>query len=75
LIAAVALSLLVWAYLLAAHGRFWQAGPTLAPDKPAATPPIAVRHQGCGCQTGGDGGAGAVLGATAIGLLLRRRRR
>jgi hopene-associated glycosyltransferase HpnB len=42
LIAAVALSLLVWAYLLAAHGRFWQAGPTLAPDKPAATPPIAV---------------------------------
>jgi MYXO-CTERM domain-containing protein len=41
----------------------------------AAAPPIAVRQQGCGCQTGGDGDAGAVLGATAIGLLLRRRRR
>ncbi len=25
------LSLLIWAWLLAAHGRFWQAGPVLAP--------------------------------------------
>lgn len=31
----VLLSLLIWIYLLVAHGRFWQSGPEL----PAATPP------------------------------------
>lgn len=30
-----ALSLLIWLYLLAAHGRFWQSGPELAPARPA----------------------------------------
>ncbi len=34
------LSLLVWMYLLGWHGRFWQAGPVLAPDRPAETPPV-----------------------------------
>jgi len=33
------LALLAWAYLLALHGRFWQAGPALAPTRPASPPP------------------------------------
>ena len=36
------LSLLIWLYLLLAHGRFWQSGPELAPARPAAAPPVAV---------------------------------
>ncbi|MGI4952203.1 MAG: glycosyltransferase [Janthinobacterium lividum] len=31
-----ALALLIWAYLLAAHGRFWSAGPVL--------PPVRIQH-------------------------------
>lgn len=37
-----ALALLAWAYLLLAHGRFWQAGPVLAPAQPAASPAVDV---------------------------------
>jgi hopene-associated glycosyltransferase HpnB len=37
-----ALSLLVWAYLLFARGRFWQSGPELAPARPAGAPAVAV---------------------------------
>jgi hopene-associated glycosyltransferase HpnB len=37
-----ALALLAWLWLVAAHGRFWEAGPVLAPSRPAASPPIAV---------------------------------
>ena len=37
-----ALALLAWAYLLLAHGRFWQAGPMLVPAQPAASPPVDV---------------------------------
>ena len=40
--ALAALSLLVWAYLLLAHGRFWSAGPVLAPAEPRRAPPVAV---------------------------------
>jgi MYXO-CTERM domain-containing protein len=40
----------------------------------AAAPPIAVRQQGCGCQTTEGGGVEALVGAAAVGLLLRRRR-
>jgi len=36
------LSLLVWVYLLFLHGRFWQAGPVLAPAVPAHAPDVAV---------------------------------
>ncbi len=36
------LSFAVWAYLLSAHGRFWQAGPVLTPAMPANTPPVTV---------------------------------
>jgi len=36
------LSLLVWMYLLFLHGRFWQAGPVLAPSVPARTPDVTV---------------------------------
>ena len=36
------LSLLVWLYLLLAHGRFWHSGPELAPARPVAAPPVAV---------------------------------
>ena len=36
------LSLLIWLYLLLAHGRFWQSGPELSPARPAAPPPVAV---------------------------------
>jgi hopene-associated glycosyltransferase HpnB len=37
-----ALSLLIWLYLLLAHGRFWQSGPELAPTRPIAAPPVAI---------------------------------
>ncbi len=37
-----ALALLIWLYLLLGHGRFWQAGPVLPPDRPAAAPTVAV---------------------------------
>lgn len=33
---------LVWLYLLLLHGRFWQSGPTLQPQRPRAVPPVAV---------------------------------
>jgi len=36
------LSLLVWLYLLLAHGRFWHSGPELAAARPAAAPAVAV---------------------------------
>ena len=36
------LSLLIWLYLLLAHGRFWQSGPELAPARPAGAPPVTV---------------------------------
>ncbi len=35
-------SLLAWLYLAAFHGRFWQAGPTLAQGRPSAMPAIAA---------------------------------
>jgi hopene-associated glycosyltransferase HpnB len=37
-----ALALLAWLWLVAAHGRFWQAGPVLAPSRPAASPRLAA---------------------------------
>jgi hopene-associated glycosyltransferase HpnB len=36
------LSLCAWAYLLAKHGRFWQAGPMLPADRPAESPPVVI---------------------------------
>ena len=36
------LSLLIWLYLLLAHGRFWHSGPELAPARPTASPPVTV---------------------------------
>ena len=36
------LSLLVWAYLLLAHGWFWQSGPELTPACPVVAPPVTV---------------------------------
>jgi hopene-associated glycosyltransferase HpnB len=35
-------ALLIWIYLLFAHGTFWQAGPVLPLARPAATPAVAV---------------------------------
>ena len=40
----------------------------------AAQPPIAVRQQGCGCNTASSG-VEALVGFAAVGLVLRRRRR
>jgi hopene-associated glycosyltransferase HpnB len=37
-----ALSLLIWAYLLLAHGRFWQSSPELEPARPVVAPPVIV---------------------------------
>lgn len=37
-----ALSVLIWVFLLTAHGRFWQAGPVLPPATPANAPEVAV---------------------------------
>jgi hopene-associated glycosyltransferase HpnB len=36
------LSLLIWLYLLTAHGRFWQSGPELPPSRVALVPSVAV---------------------------------
>jgi hopene-associated glycosyltransferase HpnB len=36
------LSCLVWLYLLACRGRFWQAGPILQPAVPGTYPPVAI---------------------------------
>jgi hopene-associated glycosyltransferase HpnB len=36
------ISLLAWLYLVLLHGRFWQAGPVLAPACPARAPDVAV---------------------------------
>jgi hopene-associated glycosyltransferase HpnB len=41
-IALAALALLAWVWLALLHGRFWQAGPVLAPAHPRATPDVAV---------------------------------
>ena len=41
-----AVALLVWVYLLAAHGRFWQAGPVLEPAQPAERPASGRRDPG-----------------------------
>lgn len=40
--ALAALALLIWLYLLLAHGGFWRSGPELAPGRPAATPAVAI---------------------------------
>jgi hopene-associated glycosyltransferase HpnB len=37
-----ALSLAIWVYLLAGHGRFWQSGPSLPPARPAVAVPVTV---------------------------------
>ena len=37
-----AVALLAWLYLALAHGRFWQAGPVLAPARPAQAPRVAA---------------------------------
>ncbi len=37
-----AISLAIWIYLLAAHGRFWQSGPTLATSRPTNSPAVAA---------------------------------
>ena len=42
MIAVAALALVAWLYLALLHGRFWQAGPVLAPAAPRAAPPVAV---------------------------------
>ena len=36
------LSLLIWAYLWLAHGRFWSAGPSLSPAAPKAATPVDI---------------------------------
>jgi hopene-associated glycosyltransferase HpnB len=37
-----ALSLLIWLYLLLAHGRFWRSGPALEPARPTEPTSVAV---------------------------------
>ena len=36
------MALVVWVYLLAAHGRFWQAGPMLSPERPVRFPSVTA---------------------------------
>lgn len=36
------LSLLIWLYLVLAHGRFWSSGPELPPATPAACPEVDI---------------------------------
>ncbi len=40
--ALAALALGIWVYLLLGHGKFWQAGPTLAPARPRAVPAVTI---------------------------------
>ena len=35
-------AVVAWAYLLMAHGRFWQAGPALKPARPDPAPPVDI---------------------------------
>ncbi len=42
MIGVAALALVVWVYSLAAHGRFWQAGPMLSPDRPVRFPSVTA---------------------------------
>jgi hopene-associated glycosyltransferase HpnB len=42
MIVLAALALLAWLYLALLHGRFWQAGPVLAPAAPRDAPAVAV---------------------------------
>ena len=42
MIAAAVAALLAWTYLLLLHGRFWQAGPMLAPARPERAPAVDV---------------------------------
>jgi hopene-associated glycosyltransferase HpnB len=37
-----AVSLLIWLYLILAHGRFWQSGPVLSAGQPVEQPSVAV---------------------------------
>jgi hopene-associated glycosyltransferase HpnB len=39
---AATLSLLIWLYLLLAHGRFWHSEPELAPSRPDLAAPVTV---------------------------------
>ena len=32
----------IWVYLIGFHGRFWQAGPMLGPDRPRQAPKLAI---------------------------------
>ncbi len=41
-IAIVTIAALAWTYLLLAHGRFWSAGPVLAPARAGVTPDVDV---------------------------------
>src|ERR1700727_2510630 len=36
------LALLIWIYLIFAHGMFWQSGPLLSVAYPLATPSVAI---------------------------------
>ncbi len=42
MMALVLLSFAAWLYLLAAHGRFWSAGPSLSAAQPAAAPAVDI---------------------------------
>ena len=42
MIALGGIALLAWLYLAVLHGRFWQAGPVLAPARPVDPPRVAV---------------------------------
>jgi len=36
------LSLLIWLYLVLAHGKFWSSGPELPPASPAEFPEVDI---------------------------------
>lgn len=42
MIVVAALSLAIWIYLLAGHGRFWQSGPTLSAAQPLTNPAVVA---------------------------------
>ena len=42
MIIVAAAALVIWAYLLLLHGRFWRAGPVLSPARPISAPPVDI---------------------------------
>ena len=60
-------ALFAWLYLALFHGRFWQAGPSLAPAAPVVHPPVAIVVPARDEAEGIAGSIGSLLAQTYQG--------